>query len=164
MSDVCDGDRPTAEEALRALSVVRNSFPCFPAVGCLNLRRDVARALDTIRAAIRPAESKPANVAACPGCNGAHRSSIAATACLVRELASARAQVALTEAEKAIVDACVAERAARDAIPRFEAKYVGDYPPPEFWDASNKLEAANVAYEKKLDELLTLRAQEKADG
>lgn len=62
----------------------------------------------------------------------------------------------LAEAEQAVIRACLAERAARDAVPPFKGG-LGDFPPPEFWEATRNLEAAHDAYETSLDTLLALR-------
>jgi len=63
--------------------------------------------------------------------------------------------VALTAEERAVVEALVAERSARDAIPKFE----GMFPSQEFWDGNFKAEAAMTVTERALDALLASRAK-----
>jgi hypothetical protein len=84
------------------------------------------------------------------------------TTSLRQELANLRsshnALVAERELERAVVDALIAERAARDAIPKFQPKE-GEFPPAAFWEGCHKAEDAHVVTERVLDALLASRAK-----
>lgn len=64
--------------------------------------------------------------------------------------------------EAAVVEALIAERTARDAIPTLSLKQ-GEFPSQEFWNANHHLENVHVDTEKALDALLAHRAQKGAE-
>ena len=111
---------------------------------------------------------------ACPDCKRPTARTGAYGACIIRgsdqcirverdnlrvEMASLRER---NQLEVAVVEALIAERSARDAIPSQSLQF-GEFPSQEFWNANHHLEGVHVETEKALDALLAHR-QRNNDG
>jgi len=87
--------------------------------------------------------------------------------CMFATIARLRSELstvkALSEAERAVVDALVAEGAARDSMPLLENERSRLFPSHEWWAAQQRLECAHARTEAALDALLALRKETDAD-